>query len=46
LLPARELTEARIHAGFHYRASGLVAEDMGQRIGRAVAGTILQPLRE
>lgn len=40
----REVSEARIYDGFHYRFSTLVAEDMGRRIGAEVAGAILQPL--
>jgi hypothetical protein len=38
-----EVAEARIFAGFHYRFSTQVGQDMGRKIGRYVAGTILQP---
>jgi hypothetical protein len=38
-----EVAEARILAGFHYRFSTQVGQDMGRKIGRYVAGNILQP---
>ena len=39
-----EVAEARIWAGFHYRTSTQVGQDMGRQIGRFVATTIMQPL--
>lgn len=41
---SREVSEARIWAGFHYRFSTRVAQDMGFRIGEHVAQGLLQPL--
>ncbi len=38
-----EVAEARICAGFHYRFSTQVGQDMGRKIGRYVAENILQP---
>lgn len=38
-----EVSGARIWAGFHYRFSTQVAEDMGRQIGRYVAANIMQP---
>jgi hypothetical protein len=40
----QEVSDARIWAGFHYRFSTRVAEDMGRRIGTYVAQTKMQPL--
>ena len=40
---ANEVADARIWAGFHYRFSNRVGQDMGRKIGQLVAGTVLQP---
>lgn len=40
----KEVSEARIWAGFHYRFSTRVGEDMGYKIGSYVAENIMQPL--
>jgi hypothetical protein len=40
---ANEVAEARIWAGFHYRFSTQVGQDMGRRIGQYVAKTMMQP---
>jgi hypothetical protein len=40
----KEVSEARIWAGFHYRFSTRVAEDMGSKIGTYVAENIMQPV--
>lgn len=42
----REVSEARIWSGFHYRFSTEVANDMGRAIGADVARAVLQPLPE
>ena len=42
----REVAEARISAGFHYRFSTKVGQDMGLRIGEYVVRSILQPVPE
>jgi hypothetical protein len=42
---ADEILAARIYAGFHYRFSGRVGQDMGRQIGQHVSKTILQPAR-
>jgi hypothetical protein len=39
----REIAEARIWAGFHYRFSTRVGQDMGRKIGEYVVQSILQP---
>ena len=39
-----ECSEARILAGFHYRFSVKVGQDMGYKIGEYVAKNILQPV--
>jgi hypothetical protein len=39
----REVAEARICAGFHYRVSTRVGQDMGRKIGEYVVQSILQP---
>jgi len=39
----KEVSEARIFAGFHYRFSSRVGADMGHRIGAYVAKTVMQP---
>jgi hypothetical protein len=38
-----EVSEARIWAGFHYRSSTEVGQDMGRKIGRFVVQTVMQP---
>jgi len=42
---ADEVAMARIYAGFHYRFSVRVGQDMGRRIGQHVVKTILQPVK-
>ena len=42
---ADEVSAARIAAGFHYRFSTVVGEDMGRQIGTHAVKTIMQPLR-
>jgi hypothetical protein len=39
-----EVSEARIWAGFHYRFSTKVGQDMGHRIGEYVAKNLMQPV--
>jgi hypothetical protein len=39
---ADEVAMARIWAGFHYRFSTRVGQDMGRQIGRLVVGTLMQ----
>jgi PAP2 superfamily len=41
---ADEVSAARIAAGFHYRFSTVVGEEMGRQIGTHAAKTIMQPL--
>ena len=41
---ANEVAEARIWAGFHYRFSNRVGQDMGSKIGQLVVKTVLQPV--
>jgi hypothetical protein len=41
---SEEIANARIWAGFHYRSSTRVGQDMGHKIGRYVAEHVLQPL--
>jgi hypothetical protein len=38
-----EVSHARIWAGFHYRFSVRVGQDMGRKVGRYVVDTIMQP---
>jgi len=38
-----EVSQARIWAGFHYRFSTKVGEDMGRRIGQYVVKSVMQP---
>jgi hypothetical protein len=38
-----EVSHARIWAGFHYRFSVRVGQNMGRKIGRYVVDTIMQP---
>ena len=38
-----EVSEARIWAGFHYRFSTRVAQDMGRKLGGYVANSLMQP---
>ena len=40
----REASEARIWAGFHYRFSTRVGEDMGRKIGEYVVRNFMQPV--
>ncbi len=40
---ADEVAEARIWAGFHYRFSTRVGQDMGRQIGEYVAKNVMQP---
>jgi PAP2 superfamily len=40
---ANEVSEARIWAGFHYRSSTQVGQDMGRRIGQYAVQTVMQP---
>jgi hypothetical protein len=40
---ADEVSQARIWAGFHYRFSTQVGQDMGRRIGQYVVKNIMQP---
>jgi len=40
-----EVANARIYAGFHYRNSTVVGQDMGRKIGAYVSKTVLQPLK-
>ena len=39
---ADEVAMARIYAGFHYRSSNRVGQDMGRGIGRLVVQSLLQ----
>ena len=39
-----EVSEARIWAGFHYRFSTRVGEDMGNQIGAYVVKNFMQPV--
>lgn len=41
---AREAAEARIAAGFHYRFSADVGQDMGRKIGTYVVQHVMQPV--
>lgn len=41
---AQEIAMARIYAGFHYRNSTVVGQDMGQKIGEYVVANVMQPL--
>ena len=41
---ADEVAAARIAAGFHYRFSTVVGQDMGRQIGVHTVKTIMQPL--
>ena len=41
---ANEVSEARIWAGFHYRFSTIVGQDMGRKVGRHVVQTVMQPM--
>ena len=42
---ADEVAAARIFAGFHYRFSTVVGQDMGRQIGAHTVKTIIQPLQ-
>jgi hypothetical protein len=39
-----EVSHARIWAGFHYRFSVRVGQDMGRKVGRYVVDTLMQPV--
>jgi PAP2 superfamily len=41
---ADEVSQARIWAGFHYRFSTRVGQDMGRKIGRLVVQNVMQPV--
>jgi hypothetical protein len=41
-----EVAAARIAAGFHYRFSTVVGQDMGRQIGAYTVQTIMQPLAQ
>src|SRR3954468_9332218 len=41
---ADEVSAARIAAGFHYRFSTVVGEDMGRQIGVHAVNAVMQPL--
>jgi hypothetical protein len=43
---ADEVAAARIVAGFHYRFSIVVGQDMGRQIGAYTVKTIMQPLEQ
>jgi hypothetical protein len=38
-----EVSHARIWAGFHYRFSVRVGQDVGRKVGRYVVDTVMQP---
>jgi hypothetical protein len=38
-----EVSQARIWAGFHYRFSTRVGQEMGRKIGQYVAANVMQP---
>ncbi len=40
-----EVSAARIYAGFHYRFSTVVGQEMGRKIGAYTVNTIMQPLK-
>ena len=40
---ADEVAQARIWAGFHYRFSTVVGQDMGRKIGQHVVRSVMQP---
>jgi hypothetical protein len=39
-----EVSHARIWAGFHYRFSVRVGQDMGRKIGQYVVNNLMQPV--
>ncbi len=41
---ADEVAMARIYAGFHYRFSTGVGQDMGRKIGQLAVRNVMQPL--
>jgi hypothetical protein len=41
---SNEISQARIWAGFHYRFSTVVGQEMGRNIGRYAAQNVLQPV--
>jgi hypothetical protein len=40
---ADEVAQARIWAGFHYRFSTVVGQDMGRKIGQHVVKSVMEP---
>lgn len=40
----KEVSEARIWAGFHYRSSARVGQEMGEKIGAHVVANYMQPI--
>jgi hypothetical protein len=42
-LSGREVAQARISAGLHYRFSTVVGQDMGRKIGQHVVRSVMQP---
>src|SRR4029453_15452826 len=42
---ADEVATARIYAGFHYRFSTIIGQEMGRKIGAQAAGTAMQPVQ-
>jgi hypothetical protein len=40
-----EVANARICAGFHYRNSTVVGQEMGRQVGNFVLTTVLRPLK-
>jgi hypothetical protein len=43
---ADEVAAARIYAGFHYRFSTIVGQEMGRKIGAHAAATVMQPVQQ
>jgi hypothetical protein len=41
---SNEVSDARIWAGFHYRFSANVGQDMGRKIGEYVVNNVMQPV--
>ena len=39
-----EISQARLWAGFHYRFSTVVGQDMGRKLGRYVVENVMQPV--
>jgi hypothetical protein len=40
----QEVSDARVWAGFHYRFSTKIGQDLGQKIGEHVVGHLMQPV--